>query len=500
MSVRKHLFASLILAVVAAAGLVGCRSSAQEAGSTARAPLAKTPRVYTVGARVFGLENGVAKLASPPVTPLAGWLTPAAVPSPDGRYLAYNTWQELRADDPGLSWSDQGIESGDPLATPSLRVYDTTTGSDDVLARGAFSVAWGKDGRLAYFTGAERDYRAGVSYVGRVVVRRSLGSKPTVWSTEVGRYIVVGWAGRHFDWAPEPEAVRPVVDVTAGVRVAIEVFSGPGGVVFPTPGYNAQHGLAGVTGRAEHLLDVPPTADRAEIDLDRLDRLFAEGAQTLILTQPHNPWGRVFTRVELESIRDVVVRHGARVVSDEIHAPLVLPGAEHLSYLAIEGTHDHAVAVVAASKAFNTAGLKCAQLVVPDRAAQQVLSEQPMARNDSYSSLGVVAARAAYDRGDGWLASLVERLDQQRALLGSLLADHLPEVRMRPVEATYLAWLDASAYGHDDAAAVALERGRVQVSDGASYAPDSTGHVRLNFATSPERLAEIVERLAKAWT
>ena len=144
MSVRKHLFAKLILAVVAAAGLVGCRSSAQEAGSTARAPLAKTPRVYTVGARVFGLENGVAKLASPPVTPLAGWLTPAAVPSPDGRYLVYNTWQELRADDPGLSWSDQGIEPGDPLATPSLRVYDTTTGSDDVLARGAFSVAWGE--------------------------------------------------------------------------------------------------------------------------------------------------------------------------------------------------------------------------------------------------------------------------------------------------------------------------------------------------------------------
>ena len=71
---------------------------------------------------------------------------------------------------------------------------------------------------------------------------------------------------------------------------------------------------------------------------------------------------------------------------------------------------------------------------------------------------------------------------------------------MRPVEATYLAWLDASAYGHDDAAAVALERGRVMVSGGASYAPGSAGHVRLNFATSSDRLTEIVERLATAWT
>ena len=245
---------------------------------------------------------------------------------------------------------------------------------------------------------------------------------------------------------------------------------------------------------------MPASADRAEVDLDRLDRLFADGAQTLILTQPHNPWGRVFTRAELEGIRDVVVRHGARVVSDEIHAPLVLPGAEHVSYLSIDGTHDHAVAVVAASKAFNTAGLRCAQVVVPSAADRRLLADQPMSRNDSHSPVGAVAARAAYDLGDPWLASLVERLDQQRALLGELLAAHLPEVRMRPLEATYLAWLDASAYGHDDAAAVALERGRVKVSPGESYAPGTTGQVRLNIATSPDRLDEIVERLAKAWT
>lgn len=348
---------------------------------------------------------------------------------------------------------------------------------------------------------AEMDYA--VDPVVMDAVQQALASGVTGYPLERDPALgeaYAGWAARHFGSAPDPGTVREVVDVTAGVRVALDVLSGPGGVVFPTPGYNAQHGLAGVTGRAEHLLEVPASAERCEIDLDRLDRLFAEGAQTLILTQPHNPWGRVFTRAELEGIRDVVARHGARVVSDEIHAPLVLPGAEHVSYLSIEGTHDHAVAVVAASKAFNTAGLRCAQLVVPSAADRALLDAEPMSRNDSWSPLGVVAARAAYDLGDPWLASLVERLDQQRALLGELLATHLPGVRMRPLEATYLAWLDASAYGHDDAAAVALERGRVKVSPGDSYAPGSTGHVRLNIATSPERLTEIVERLAKAWT
>jgi cysteine-S-conjugate beta-lyase len=165
------------------------------------------------------------------------------------------------------------------------------------------------------------------------------------------------------------------------------------------------------------------------------------------------------------------------------------------SYLAVEGTHDHAVAVVAASKAFNTAGLRCAQLVVPDRASRRLLAAQPIARNDSHA----IAARTADAEGDPWLASLVERLDQQRTLLAQLLAAHVPDVRMRPLEATYLAWLDASAYGHDDPAAVALERGRVKVSSGRSFAPGTTGHVRLNIATSPDRLTEIVQRLARAW-
>lgn len=307
------------------------------------------------------------------------------------------------------------------------------------------------------------------------------------------------WARRHHGWGPEPEAVLPVSDVSAGVRVAIDVLSERAPVIYPVPGYNAQFGLPEITGRATVHLPVVEDDGRAVLDLDRLDALLAAGARTLLLTQPHNPWGRVFTRAELEGVRDVVVRHGARVVSDEIHAPLVLPGAEHVSYLAIEGTHDHAVAVVAASKAFNTAGLRCAQIVVPDPATRARLLSEPMARNDSWSPLGVVAARAAYESGDPWLTALVERLDSQRTLLGELLSEHLPQVRWRRPEATYLAWLDASAYGHDDAAAVALERGRVQVSAGHHFLPGSVGQARLNFATSPERLTEIVRRLGAAW-
>ncbi|WP_188113609.1 MalY/PatB family protein [Nocardioides humilatus] len=330
------------------------------------------------------------------------------------------------------------------------------------------------------------------------VARGLTGYPPFDEGGELGA-AYAGFAARQFGHKIDPLDVIPTADVTAGVRLALDLLSDHGPVVMPIPGYPPQLSIAQITGRQRVDLVVDPDAERAEIDLDHLDRLFADGARTLLLTQPHNPWGRVFTRAELEGIRDVVVRHGARVVSDEIHAPLVLAGSpQHVPYLSLEGTADHAVAIVAGSKAFNTQGLKCAQIIAPDPATRDLLLAVPMARNDSWSPLGVVAAIAAYTECDDWLDALRARLSDQRDLLAELLAEHLPDARMRPLEATYLAWIDLRAYGHDDPSAVALEHGRVRVNPGHDFHEGLPGHVRLNIATNAERLTEIVRRMAKA--
>jgi hypothetical protein len=202
------------LAVAAALALAGCGEGKRPGAPT---PAGTTPEIYAVGAKVFGLRGGPARLASPPVAPLAGWLTPAAVPSPDRRYLAYNAWHQLRPDDPALSWSDQGIEPGDALATPSIRLYDGSRRTDALLEEGAFSLAWRADGALAYFKGAERDYRAAVRYVGDVVVRASFQARPQVWSSKRARYIVAGWAGSRLVAYREGE----------GETVDVVVFDGP---------------------------------------------------------------------------------------------------------------------------------------------------------------------------------------------------------------------------------------------------------------------------------
>lgn len=373
----------------------------------------------------------------------------------------------------------------------------------DDEARNALTLKWGmtEPGVIPAWV-AEMDYATADVVTDALLeaVRNGRTSYPAFeFGGELGR-AYADWAQRHFGQTIDPAHVIPIVDVTQGMRLALDVLCEDAPVVMPVPAYSPQLDIAEITGRKRVDLVVDADDDRAGIDLDALATAFADGARTLILTQPHNPWGRVFTRAELEGIRDVVVRYGARVISDEIHAPLALPGAEHVSYLALDGTADHAVSLVAASKAFNTAGLKCAQLVTGDDSTRDRLFGVPMARNDSWSTLGVVASMAAYDHGDPWLAALIERLDQQRTLLSQLLADHLPLARMRPLEATYLAWLDLRAYGVRDPARVCLERGRVRLAAGHDYHPGSTGHVRLNIATSPERLTEIVHRMAAALT
>jgi hypothetical protein len=187
---RMTILLGLLIALLAS----GCGAANREQGT--QPPTARPPALYTVGKSLLGVPgHAQVRLAAAPVTPLAGWLTPVAVPSPDGRYIAYNAWHEIRKDDPALSWQDQGISPGDPLARPSIRLHDLQTGADEPYVDGAFSLAWRSDGAVAYFKGAERAYRAGVPYIGDIVVRSSARGPERRWTTSADRYIVAGWAG-----------------------------------------------------------------------------------------------------------------------------------------------------------------------------------------------------------------------------------------------------------------------------------------------------------------
>ncbi len=310
---------------------------------------------------------------------------------------------------------------------------------------------------------------------------------------------LVGFARERWRWDVDPDRVVLATDTMTGVELVLRTLCDDAPVVVPTPVYPPFLGVVPLTGRELVSVPLSPDAATAGLDVDGIGAALAAGARTVLLCQPHNPWGRVFSEAELEGLRDVVERHGARVVSDEVHAPLVLRGAAHLPYAAVEGAERHTTTVTSAAKGWSMPGVKSAQIVAGNERDLSVLRALPLVANHGSSPLGVAATLAAYGRGGTWLDAVVERLSDNRDRFATLVAQLLPAARMRPIEATYLAWVDLRAYGAGNPSHAALQRGRLLLNDGATFGPGGDGHVRVNLATSPARVEQIVHRLAAAF-
>jgi cystathionine beta-lyase len=309
------------------------------------------------------------------------------------------------------------------------------------------------------------------------------------------------WLRTAHGWDVRADRVHPVGDVLRALEIAIEFYSRPGSaVILPTPGYMPFLGLPGNKGR--EVLEVPLAlhGGRRELDLDALDRAFRAGGQLLVLCNPHNPVGRVLSRAELLAVSEVVTRHGGRVFADEIHAPLVLPGATHIPYASLSPeTAAHTVTATSASKAWNIPGLKCAQLILGSEADQAVWARiGPMAGHGA-SNLGVIANTVAYTEGGPWLDHVLAYLDGNRRILGDLLAEHLPGIGWAPPEGTYIAWLDGRGLGlGEHPADFFRERAGVAMTDGAACGAAGNGFMRFTFATSRPILERAVLQMAAA--
>jgi cysteine-S-conjugate beta-lyase len=311
------------------------------------------------------------------------------------------------------------------------------------------------------------------------------------------------FARRHYDWSPDPARMTVVGDVLSGLEIALEMVSARGdGVVVHTPAYPPffEH----VTDAGRRIVESPLRRDPAgayRFDPDRLEHDLAPAdVRVLLLANPHNPTGTVFTRDELTTMADLADAHGVRIVADEIHAPMTYPGVRHVPVAGVGGRGaDAALTVVSASKAFNLPGLKTALLVGAGEAAAASMAHVPHRARYGAGLLGIIAGEVAFADGDEWLAALMRDLDANRQALADLLATALPTVRYVPPQGTYVAWLDCSALGlGDDPAATFLERGRVALSSGPDFGAPGRGFARLNLATSPANLAEAVRRMAWA--
>lgn len=317
------------------------------------------------------------------------------------------------------------------------------------------------------------------------------------------------FAARRWGWAPRLEQIRAVPDVMRGMVEAIKIVGELADtVIVSSPVYPPFYMYPVSADR--RVVEAPLGAD-GRLDFDMLEEAFnlrtMGGSATYLLANPHNPTGATHTRRELEQLAALAERYGIRVVSDEIHAPLVHSAHQFNSYVSVD---PRGYAVTSASKAFNLAGLKAGLLIAGDAVVSE-LDQLPPEVAHGPSHMGVLTHTTAFNEGDAWLDALLEGLESNRELLDSLLKKHLPQLRWNKPDATYLAWLDFSAYGFDDdvptpgvetpiqgPAARLLQEAGVALTAGHPFGEGGQGKARLNFATSQAILTEAVERMGAA--
>ncbi len=300
-----------------------------------------------------------------------------------------------------------------------------------------------------------------------------------------------GWQG------VESTRTALVADVMTGIVELLNLVSEPGDpVVVNPPVYPPFFGFIAHASRT--VVEAPLAAD-GRLDLESLEAAFIKaGADrrrvTYLLCNPQNPTAVVHSLDELQGVAALAETYRVRVIVDEIHSPLVPQGM--VPYLSVPGSGS-AFSVVSASKAWNLAGVKAALIVAGEHAADD-LALLPEVVGHGPSHLGAIAHTVAFREGKPWLDALNADLADNRVLLGELLAKHLPGVTWKAPSAMFLTWLDCRGLGlGEDPAAAFLARGRVALNSGLPFG-NGAGHVRLNYATTPQILSEALERMGRS--
>lgn len=308
------------------------------------------------------------------------------------------------------------------------------------------------------------------------------------------------WQRRHHGWEPDPALAQPFTSALHALETVLwnTTQRGDGVVVF-TPIYTPF--LEAIAGSARRRVEVPLDPVGWRLDPDRLASSIDDGTRLVLVSQPHNPVGRVFDDEELAAIADVAERHDLLVISDEIWSDLTWSRAHRPLALADERFVGRLVTIGSASKSFNLAGMRCAIAHIDHLPLCDRFAEMPPHLLGMSNTLGIAATLAAWREGEAWLATIRAELDARRQQLARRVADDLPGVVMDPPEATYLAWLDFRRTAIvDDPGRHLLERAKVALNPGERFGGDGRGFARLNFATSEEMLDAVVDRIATLLT
>ena len=316
---------------------------------------------------------------------------------------------------------------------------------------------------------------------------------------------IIRWVERRHGWRIEREWIRFTPGAVPGAHMAVQAFCQPGDkVIVQTPVYYPF--FRTVTDNGCHLAANPLrlTKGRYEMDFEDLERKAADPrASLLILCSPHNPVGRVWRREELARVGDICARHHVRVVADELHCDIIMPPHRHTPFASVNDVcRDISLTVIAPSKTFNLAGLEATVIVAPDDETRQrfdnVLSRNSITRPNLFA---ITALEAGYAHGEAWLDELLVYLKGNYDFLVESMRERLPQVKVTPLEGTYLAWMDFRALESDPAKLQRrmLTEAEVWLDEGWVFGPEGAGFERVVLACPRSILREAADRIVKAF-
>ena len=315
---------------------------------------------------------------------------------------------------------------------------------------------------------------------------------------------IISWFRRRHNWTIQREEILYTTGVVPAMSVAIKALTMPGEkVLILSPDYNCF--FSSVRNNGCEVLEtvLRRTGDSFEVDFEDFEAKCADEKTTVfLLCNPHNPCGRVWTKAELERMNDICMKHGVKVVSDEIHCELVMPGYQFQPFAAVsEACRQNSVILNSPSKSFNIAGLQAANIICAQPEWRRRL-DRAININEvcDLNPFGPVALIAAYNESEDWLDALNTYLWDNYQLLCTFAAKHLPRWKVCSLEGTYLPWIDISAIGlsSKDYCDHLLNEAKVWVNPGTMYGSLSgEGYIRMNIACPRSRLLEALERIAK---
>ena len=312
---------------------------------------------------------------------------------------------------------------------------------------------------------------------------------------------VANWLQRRHGWQVPNEWLMfcPPSSIVAMYGLVVSLTQPGDGVIVPVPTYGPLIDLVCRTDRRLLRNPLRESTARFELDLEHMSSLVDKDTRMILLCSPHNPTGRVFSSAELQGIADLADKHDLIVVCDEVHADLVRPGYRHRPYGSLG--HIRSATVISPNKAFNTAGLPQASLVMPDgdmRKSLQGFLDTTAVNHDS--TFGGVAMLSAYRDCESWLEEVVKYIDENHRHVQKFLGQHLPALRVWPAEATYLAWLDYRSMGisEEEVQQRLVHQGGVGLYSGSLFGTEGTGFLRMNVACPRQTLNEGLDGILRA--